>query len=71
MHSSTYDYLTPTQDQIERMNRVRLAAREYGQILESELPDGLDKDFAIRNHRQTAMWANIAITRTPDGTPRE
>ena len=38
---------------------------------ETFLPDGPDKTFALRNHRTTAMWANIAVTREADGSPRE
>lgn len=70
MHSSTYDYLKPTDAQIERMARLREAAKVYGEILEKELPDGPDKTFVIRAHRSNAMWVNVAITRQPDGTPR-
>jgi hypothetical protein len=71
MHPSTYDYLKPTDAQIERMAQVRAAAKAYGEILERELPDGPDKTFVIRSHRSNAMWANVAITRDADGTPRE
>ena len=70
MHSSTYDYLKPTDDQIETMAKVREAARVYGEALEALLPDGPDKTFVIRGHRSNAMWANVAITRQPDGAPR-
>jgi hypothetical protein len=70
MHASTYEYLKPTDEQIERMARVRAAAKAYGEVLDRELPDGPDKTFTIRNHRHTAMWANVAITRQADGTPR-
>jgi hypothetical protein len=70
MHASTYDYLKPTDEQIEKMNRLRKAAKEYGDILEKELPEGPDKTFIIRNHRQNAMWVNTCIVRLPDGTPR-
>ena len=70
MHSTTYEYLKPTDDQLNRMNRVRMAARIYSEVLEKELPEGPDKTFTIRNHRSNAMWANVAITRLPDGTPR-
>lgn len=52
------------------MGRIRLAAKAYSEILEKELPEGPDKTFVIRNHRSNSMWANIAITRLPDGTPR-
>lgn len=71
MHFSTYEYLKPTEAQLESMARVRAAAKVYNDILDAELPDGPDKTFTIRNHRSNAMWANVAITRLPDGTPRE
>jgi hypothetical protein len=71
MHPSTYEFLKPTDEQIAHMARVRAAAKTYGEILEAELPDGPDKTFIIRAHRSNAMWANVAITRLPDGTPRE
>ena len=70
MHKSTFEYLKPTDTQIELMNAVREAARSYCEALEQYLPDGPDKTFIIRNHRSNAMWANVAITRLPDGTPR-
>jgi hypothetical protein len=70
MHPSTYEYLKPTDAQIDSMARIRLAAKAYSDILERELPEGPDKTFIIRTHRSNAMWANVAITRLPDGTPR-
>ena len=70
MHSSTYEYLKPTESQIAIMAEVRTAAKTYGEVLEKLLPEGPDKTFIIRNHRSNAMWANVAITRLPDGTPR-
>lgn len=71
MHASTYEYLKPTDAQIEKMARVRAAAKAYSDVIEAELPEGPDKTFMLRNHRSNAMWANVAITRLPDGTPRE
>jgi len=70
MHHSTYEYLTPTNEQLETMGLLRLAAKVYGDMLENNLPDGPDKIYIIRRHRETAMWVNVAITRLPDGTPR-
>jgi hypothetical protein len=70
MHESTFEYLKPTDDQVQTMQRVREAAKAFAEVLNRELPDGPDKTFALRNHRTTAMWANIAITRQPDGSPR-
>lgn len=71
MHSSTFEYLKPTEIQIAKMGIVRKAAKDYCDILESNLPDGADKTFIIRAHRANAMWANVSITRQSDGTPRE
>jgi hypothetical protein len=71
MHSSTYEYLKPTDEQLECMAELRRAAASYGRILEMLLPEGPDKTFVIRAHRSNAMWANVAIMRLPDGTPRE
>lgn len=70
MHSSTFEYLKPTDDQIAQMALVREAAKIYCEALEKSIPDGPDKTFIIRAHRSNAMWANVAITRLPDGTPR-
>lgn len=70
MHPSTYEYLKPTDAQLESMSKVRAAAKAYNDVLEAELPDGPDKTFVICNHRSNAMWANVAITRQPDGAPR-
>ena len=70
MHASTYEFLKPSAEQHASMTKVRDAAKAYSEILEAELPDGPDKTFVIRNHRSNAMWANVAITRLPDGTPR-
>lgn len=71
MADAPYDYLKPTDAQAARMERVRQAAAEFGAVLVAELPEGPDKTFAIRNHRTTAMWANVAITRHADGSPRK
>lgn len=70
MHPSAYEYLKPTDEQIAAMAKLREAAAVYGEALAELLPDGPDKTFVIRNHRSNAMWANVAVTRHPDGTPR-
>lgn len=71
LHKTTFEYLQPPAQQIERMARVRAAAKAFCDVLEAELPEGPDKTFVIRAHRSNAMWANVSITRLPDGTPRE
>lgn len=71
LHSSTFEYLKPTDEQVACMARVRAAAKVYSDALDAELPEGPDKTFVLRAHRSNAMWANVAITRQADGTPRE
>lgn len=70
MHEVTYDYLKPTEVQLKKMEDLRAAAKIYGDLLELMLPEGPDKDYIIRNHRTTAMWVNVCLTRYHDGTPR-
>jgi hypothetical protein len=70
MHPSTFEYLKPTEEQIDAMQALREASREYCETLERLLPDGPDKTYVIRKHRENAMWANVSITREADGTPR-
>lgn len=70
LHESTFEFLKPTEAQIEAMAVVRKAAKDYADILDRMLPEGPDKTYMLRNHRSNAMWANISITRLPDGTPR-
>lgn len=67
---TTFGYLQPAEGQIETMSVLRLAAKAYADALIANLPDGADKTFILRNHRTNAMWANVAVTREADGTPR-
>jgi hypothetical protein len=70
LHPSTFEYLKPTDAQLDAMAQVRAAAKAYADVLDQVLPEGPDKTFVMRNHRSNTMWANVCITRMPDGTPR-
>lgn len=70
LHESTFEYLKPTEAQIHAMARVRAEAKIFADCLNKYLPDGPDKTFVLRAHRSNAMWANVAITRHADGSPR-
>ena len=70
LHESTFGYLQPTDEQKETMARAREAAKDYANALDYLVPDGPDKTYLLRKLREVAMWANIAITRQPDGAPR-
>ncbi|MBY3162106.1 hypothetical protein HFO65_15840 [Rhizobium laguerreae] len=70
MHETTFEYLNPTDAQKSQMAIVRAAAKQFCDVLDANLPEGPDKTYVIRKHRENAMWANVAITRNPDGSPR-
>lgn len=70
MERTTFEYLTPTEDQKKQMAVVRTAAAAYADVLDGELPNGPDKTYLLRKLREVAMWANITITRQSDGSPR-
>lgn len=70
LHPSTFEYLKSTDEQLATMSVVRNASTDYARILDKYLPNGPDKTYLIRKFREIAMWANVAITRMPDGSPR-
>jgi len=70
MHPSTFEYLKPTDEQLTMMAIVRTEAANFAKILEVNIPDGPDKTYLLRKFREVCKWANIAITRNPDGSPR-
>jgi hypothetical protein len=70
LHPSTFEYLKPTDAQMEAMSVCRQAAQAYAECLMDLLPDGPDKTYALRKVREIAMWANVAITRNADGSAR-
>lgn len=71
LHPTTFEYLKPSAYQIAAMAKVREAAKAFSDVLDEVLPIGADKTFVIRAHRSNAMWANVAITRHSNGTPRQ
>jgi len=70
LHSSTFEYLQPTKDQLVTMSNARAATKNYASTIEELLSDGPDKTYILRKIREIGMWVNVAITRTADGTPR-
>lgn len=70
LHDSTKQYLKPTDTQLDQMQAAREGAATYRRLLEEAIPDGPDKTYLLRKLREVGMWANIAITRQPDGAPR-
>jgi hypothetical protein len=70
IHSKAFEYLRPTDDQMEHMTTMRSAAANYVAYVEVHVPDGPDRTYLLRKFREVAMWVNVAITRDADGKPR-
>jgi hypothetical protein len=71
LHDSTFEYLKPTEEQVSTMMQARILFGDLARNLDALLPDGPDRAYILRKLRECAMWANIAITRNADGSPRE
>ena len=70
MHPSTFEYLKPTDGQLADMQAFRSEASDFAKTIEGLIPDGPDKTYVMRKFREVCMWANVAITRQADGSPR-
>lgn len=71
LHNSTFQYLKPTDEQMATMSDARDVVETCAARLNHLLPEGPDKTYLIRLLRTVGMWANVAITRMPDGSPRQ
>jgi hypothetical protein len=71
LHPTTFEYLKPTDKQVQDMGAVREAFKVFTDTIDKFIPEGPDKTYLLRHLRDAAMWANIAITRNPDGSPRQ
>ena len=70
IHPSTFEYLKPTDGQLEVMNHLRKETADYAAQLDQALDSGPDKTYILRRVRETAFWINVALTRNSDGSPR-
>ena len=70
LHPDTFEYLKPTDRQIQTMSILRHAAARYARDVDQFVPNSADKTYALRKIREIAMWVNVAITRCEDGARR-
>lgn len=70
MHPSTFEYLKPSELEMEAMSAMRQAAKDYAAMVDAFVHEGPDKTYVMRKLREVAMWVNVAITRQADGSPR-
>lgn len=70
LHPTTFNYLKPTIEQIDRMQGLRELTSEYANKVDDLLDDGPDKTYIMRKIREVGMWINVSVTRNADGSPR-
>jgi hypothetical protein len=70
MRRSIFEYLMPTDEQQIDMQVMRDAFGTLFDLLDETVPDGADKNHALRKLRECAMWVSVAITREDNGAPR-
>ena len=70
LHPETFDFLAPTEAQIETMAKLRAAFSNLAHEVDDTVRPGEDKQYILRLIRTAAVWTNIAITRDSDGAPR-
>ncbi len=50
-------------DQGERQGRLRVFARQYATLIMELCAPGPDRDEALKNVQQAAMWSNASVVR--------
>ena len=56
-----FTYRAPDADQVERIDRIRNAAKALGHIIVENTPKSADRSAAIRKLREAVMTANASI----------
>lgn len=53
--------IAPGPEQIDRVSRIRAAAKAYGEAIEQNEPSTRERSLAITNLEQSLMWAIKAV----------
>lgn len=56
-----FTYHSPKDDQPERYEKIREAAKEFALVILENTPPGADASTCVRKIRETVMTANAAI----------
>lgn len=62
MKQISFQYVKPTEEQVDLMQVFRDMYQALGERIQAELPDGRGKSLALTNLEQSAMWLNKGIT---------
>lgn len=62
---NVFSYHTPKESQPARYEAIRAAAKEFAKVVFANVPDCADRSTALRNIRESVMWANAAVALEP------
>lgn len=60
---NVFKHHTQEGDQAERQGQLRKAANNYALLIMELCAPGVDRDNALKNVQQAAMWANASVVR--------
>ena len=60
---NNYTYHAPTEDQIERYQQIRQAAKEFELLVRSLTPPSREQSLFSTNLEQSVFWANASVAR--------
>lgn len=60
---NNFKHHPPKDDQEDKYNRLRDAAKTFAYYIEGLCPNSREKSLAMTNLEQSVMWANASIAR--------
>jgi len=57
----TFQYHSPTGDQIKRYQELRAKAKEFVELIDRLCPESREKSLALTKVQESIMWANASI----------
>lgn len=61
-----FTYHPPSQERAVKHIMIREHGKALAHYLDENVPDGIEKDTAIRRIEEAVMWANAGLARTPE-----
>lgn len=58
-----FQYHAPTEDQVQRMVRIRDKAKEFAELIGTTCPPSRERSLSITELEATVFWANASIAR--------
>lgn len=64
--ANRFTYHPPSQERVVKHIMIREHGKALAEYLDENVPDGPEKDIAIRRVEEAIMWANAGLARSPE-----